>query len=71
MKEPGGKSKAMNRVIIIGAGAQANVLCGLLAQAEDVDEIVLTDINPDRIGEIAETNGSDKIKSKILNASDD
>jgi saccharopine dehydrogenase-like NADP-dependent oxidoreductase len=60
----------MNRVIIIGAGAQANVHCGVLAQAEDVGEIVLTDINPDRTREIAETNGSDKIKTEILDASD-
>ena len=60
----------MKRVIIIGAGAQANVLCGVLAQAKDVGEIFLTDINPDRPREIAETNGSDKIKTEILDASD-
>lgn len=60
----------MKRVIIIGAGAQAIVLCGVLVRAEDVGEIVLTDINPDRAREIAETNGNDKINIEILDASD-
>jgi saccharopine dehydrogenase (NAD+, L-lysine-forming) len=60
----------MKRIIIIGAGAQANVLCGVLEGADDVGEIVLTDINLDRARGIAETNGSEKIKTEILDASD-
>jgi len=42
----------VKKVIIIGAGAQATVLCGVLSQAEDVSRIVLTDINEARAREI-------------------
>jgi saccharopine dehydrogenase (NAD+, L-lysine-forming) len=58
------------KVLIIGAGAQAVVICGVLAQAEDVEEIVLTDIDPGRAREIAATNGSGKIKAERLDAAD-
>lgn len=60
----------MKKVIIIGAGAQATVLCGVLSQAEDVSRIVLTDINEARAREIAETNRSGKIVAERIDASD-
>jgi len=60
----------VKKVIIIGAGAQATVLCGMLSQAEDVSRIVLTDIDEARAQEIAETNGSAKIVSESIDASD-
>jgi saccharopine dehydrogenase (NAD+, L-lysine-forming) len=60
----------VKKVIIIGAGAQATVLCGVLSQAEEVSRIVLTDINPARAGEIAETNPSGKIAAEKIDASD-
>ena len=60
----------VKKVIIIGAGAQATVLCGVLSQAEDVSRIVLTDIDEARAQEIAETNGSAKIVSESIDASD-
>jgi len=59
----------MKKLIIVGAGAQANVLCGVLAQAEEVGEILLTDIDLARAREIAETNGSAKIRPEKLDAS--
>jgi len=59
----------MKNVIIVGAGAQATVLCGVLSQAEDVSRIVLADINLARAGEIAETNGSAKIHPEAIDAS--
>jgi len=59
----------MKRLIIIGAGAQANVLCGVLAQAGEVGEILLTDIDIARAREIADTNGSSKIRPEKLDAS--
>lgn len=58
------------KIIIIGAGAQANVLCGVLAQAEDIGEIVLTDIDIRRAREIARINGSGKIKPEQIDAAD-
>ncbi|UCF99386.1 MAG: saccharopine dehydrogenase NADP-binding domain-containing protein [Spirochaetaceae bacterium] len=60
----------MKKVFIVGAGAQATVLCGVLSQAEEISRIVLTDINPARAGEIAETNGSGKIAAETIDASD-
>jgi saccharopine dehydrogenase (NAD+, L-lysine-forming) len=60
----------MKKVVIIGAGAQANVLCGVLAQSEEVGEILLTDIDTVRAREIAEINGSAKVRPERLDASD-
>jgi threonine dehydrogenase-like Zn-dependent dehydrogenase len=40
MSSPAGK-----KVIIVGAGAQGIVITGVLAEAEDVAEIVLGDID--------------------------
>ncbi len=60
----------MKKVLIVGAGAQANVLCGVLSGAEEVSTIVLTDIDIKRAEGIAETNGSPKIQTEVLDASD-
>jgi saccharopine dehydrogenase (NAD+, L-lysine-forming) len=58
----------MKQVIIIGAGAQATVLCGVLSKAEDIGKIVLTDIDLNRAREIAETNSSGKILPEKIDA---
>jgi len=60
----------MKKVIIIGAGAQANVIATVLAGEADIGEIVLTDIDPQRAREIAEVNGSPKIKAEAIDAAD-
>ena len=60
----------MKKVLIIGAGAQGNVISGVLAKADDVGEIMLADINIERANEIAQYVGSDKIKTARMNASD-
>ena len=59
----------MKKVLIIGAGAQGNVISGVLAKAEDVREIMLVDINLVRANEVAQYVGSDKIKTATVNAS--
>jgi saccharopine dehydrogenase (NAD+, L-lysine-forming) len=59
----------MKKIIIIGAGAQATVLCGVLAQAREVSRIVLADLDPARGREIARTNGSGKIAVERIDAS--
>ncbi len=58
----------MKKIIIIGAGAQANVITGVLSRADDVSEIVLTDISLDRAKGIAKTNGSSKITAEHIDA---
>ncbi|MBW2541837.1 MAG: saccharopine dehydrogenase NADP-binding domain-containing protein [Deltaproteobacteria bacterium] len=65
MSGPTGK-----KVIIVGAGAQGIVITGVLAAADDVAEIVLGDIDVARAREIAETNGSPKIRVIELDATD-
>ncbi len=65
MSSPTGK-----KVIIVGAGAQGIVITGVLAEADDVAEIVLGDIDVSRAKEIAETNGSPKIRVIELDATD-
>lgn len=59
----------MKKVIIIGAGAQANVIAGVLSKADDVSEIVVTDIDQARAQGIADTNGSSKIKAEKIDGS--
>ncbi len=59
----------MKKVIIIGAGAQANVITGVLSKADDICEIVITDIDQARAQGIADTNGSSKIKAERIDAS--
>ncbi len=58
------------KVIIIGAGAQATVIAGVLAEAHDVAEILVTDIDLPRATELAEVNGSPKVRAELLDASD-
>jgi len=43
-----------SRILIIGAGAQGNVVSGVLAKADDVGGITLGDIDVERPGELAE-----------------
>jgi saccharopine dehydrogenase (NAD+, L-lysine-forming) len=59
----------VKKVFIVGAGAQATVLCGVLSAAEDVGKIVLTDIDTARAGQIARTNTSGKIVPEKIDAS--
>ena len=43
----------MKKVMIIGAGAQGNVISGVLSQAEDVGTILLGDVDLERANEVA------------------
>ncbi|MGD9137417.1 MAG: saccharopine dehydrogenase NADP-binding domain-containing protein [Desulfobacterales bacterium] len=60
----------MKKVMIIGAGAQGNVISGVLSKAEDVETILLADVDLQRAEEVAQFVGSDKIKVKPVDASD-
>ncbi|MCP4686879.1 MAG: hypothetical protein GY859_02450 [Desulfobacterales bacterium] len=60
----------MKKVMIIGAGAQGNVIGGVLSAADDVESILLGDIDLDRANEVVEHVGSDKIRAIMLDASD-
>ncbi|CAB1059135.1 hypothetical protein D1BOALGB6SA_3893 [Olavius sp. associated proteobacterium Delta 1] len=59
----------MHKAMIIGAGAQGNVISGVLAQADDVGTILLGDVDLERAHEVAQFVGSDKIKVELLDAS--
>jgi len=59
----------MRSVMIIGGGAQGNVLCGVLSRAHDVERIVLGDVALDRAKEVAHFVGSDKIDVERVDAS--
>jgi saccharopine dehydrogenase (NAD+, L-lysine-forming) len=59
----------MKKVMIIGAGAQGNVISGVLSRAEDVGTILLGDVDVSRANEVAQFVGSDKIKVKRVDAS--
>jgi len=52
----------MKKVLIIGAGAQGNVISGILAAESDVEAIVLGDINLERAAEIVQLIGTPKIR---------
>lgn len=60
----------MKKVLIIGAGAQGNVISGILSKAEDVADIMLADIDIERAREIIQYVGSEKIKIATVNAAD-
>jgi len=60
----------MKKVIIIGAGAQGNVISGVLSRADDIGEIMLADIDINRANEVAQYVGSKKIRTGTVNASD-
>ena len=64
------KGVIMKKVIIIGAGAQGNVISGVLSKADDIGEIMLADIDIERANEVAQYVGSEKIKTGMLNAAD-
>ena len=59
----------MHKVMIIGAGAQGNVISGVLAQADDVGTILLGDVDLERANEVAQFVASDKIKVERIDAS--
>jgi len=60
----------MKKVMIIGAGAQGNVISGVLTKADDVDTILLGDVDLERANEVAQFVGSAKIKVERVDASD-
>ncbi len=60
----------MKKVMIIGAGAQGNVISGVLSQAQDVASILLGDIDVVRAGEVKQFVGSNKINVERVDASD-
>ncbi len=60
----------MKKVMIIGAGAQGNVISGVLSQAQDVESILLGDIDEQRAGEVKQFVGSEKIDAQRVDASD-
>jgi len=58
----------MKKVMIIGAGAQGNVICGVLSRARDVDAILLGDIDVQRADEVVQFVGSQKISTAHIDA---
>jgi saccharopine dehydrogenase (NAD+, L-lysine-forming) len=56
-------------VLIIGAGAQGNVISGVLSEAEDVGSIILGDIDAERAREVAEFVNPDRIEGIRVDAS--
>jgi len=59
----------MKKVVIVGAGAQGNVISGILAKAPEVGKILLTDLDVGRATEVAQTINSDKIEVEKADAS--
>lgn len=59
----------MKKVLVIGAGAQGNVIGGVLAAAEDVASITLADIDLERAEEVVHHVGSPKLSAVRLDAS--
>jgi saccharopine dehydrogenase-like NADP-dependent oxidoreductase len=60
----------MKKVIIVGSGAQGNVIAGILSRAEEVSKIMLVDLDVERAAEVAEYLNSDKIQVDKVDASD-
>ena len=58
----------MKKVLIIGAGAQGNVISGVLGKAEDVGSITIGDIDVARASEVAEFVNPDKIEAILIDA---
>jgi saccharopine dehydrogenase-like NADP-dependent oxidoreductase len=54
--------ESMKKVIIVGAGAQGNVIAGILAKAPEVGKIMLVDLDLGRAQEVARYLNSDKIE---------
>jgi len=61
--------ESMKKVIIVGAGAQGNVISGILAKAPEVGKITLVDLDLERAQEVARCLNSDKIEVKKADAS--
>ena len=59
----------MKKVVIVGAGAQGNVISGILAKAPEVGKILLIDLDVERATEVAQTINSDKIEVEKADAS--
>ena len=59
----------MKKVIIVGAGAQGNVISGILAKAPEVGKIMLVDLDLERAQEVARYIDSDKIEVGKADAS--
>jgi len=59
----------VNKVIIVGAGAQGNVISGILAKAPEVSKIMLVDLDVGRASEVARYINSDKIEVEKADAS--
>jgi len=59
----------MKKIIIVGAGAQGNVICGILAKAVEVDKIMLVDLDIDRAAEVAQYINSEKVEVGKVDAS--
>jgi len=59
----------MKKVIIVGAGAQGNVISGILAKAPEVGKIMLVDLDLGRAQEVARALNSDKIEVDKADAS--
>ena len=60
----------MKKVVIVGAGAQGNVISGILAKAPEVGKIMVVDLDVGRAAEVAETINSNKIEVAKADASD-
>ena len=58
----------MHKVMIIGPGAQGNVISGVLEQADDVGTILLGDVDLERAREVAQFVGSEKIQAELMDA---
>lgn len=59
----------MSEVVIVGAGAQGNVICGVLARAPEIDRILLVDLDAERAAEVARFVDSEKIEAGRVDAS--
>jgi carboxyaminopropylagmatine dehydrogenase len=58
------------KVLVLGAGAQGNVVAGVLSKADDVSSLVLGDIDPERASETAANLGSTRIRTARVDARD-
>ncbi len=61
--------ESMKKVIIVGAGAQGNVISGILAKAPEVGKIMLVDLDLDKAQEVARALNSEKIEVGKADAS--
>lgn len=59
-----------HKVLVVGAGAQGNVVAGVLSRADDIGALVLADLDPDRARETAANIGCDKIRVDRVDAGD-